>query len=181
MMIECDERILLWIQENLRFDFLTPIMKFITHLGDAGIIWIILSIVLLFFNKTRKAGIYSISALIIMLLFNNMFLKEVINRTRPYEVIEGLKLLIPKQPDPSFPSGHSAASFASTTAIYRHIPQKAGIPLLILAFLISFSRLYVGIHYPTDVIGGIIIGVIIGIIVNIIGDKIYDIKKKTHE
>lgn len=177
-MLKYDESILLWIQDNLRFDFLTPVMKFITHLGDAGMIWIIITILLLAFQRTRKAGIYSASALIIMLLFNNMLLKNIFNRTRPYEVIDGLKLLIPKQMDPSFPSGHSAASFASSTAVFRHLSRRVGVPLLILAFLISFSRLYVGVHYPSDVFAGALIGSFIGILVNIIGNKISKNKKE---
>ena len=149
-----DGQILLWIQENLRNDFLTPIFKFITSLGDVGMIWIALTILCLFFAKYRKVGCLSALALIGSLLINNVLLKNLVARTRPYEVVEGLTRLIEKQSDFSFPSGHAGASFAAAVIFFIYLPKKFGIPAIILAFLISFSRLYVGVHYVTDVLAG---------------------------
>lgn len=105
-------------------------------------------------------GLTALIAMGIGALFVNVGLKNIVARTRPYEVIEGLRILVERQSDFSFPSGHSCASFASAFVYFRMAPKKWGIPALILAALIAFSRLYVGVHYPTDVIAGILIGIL---------------------
>ena len=173
---ELDGNILLYIQEYLRSDFMTPIWKFITALGNAGWFWILLTIILLIPKKTRRIGVASAIALFIGSLITNVALKNIVARTRPYEVVEGLNLLVGKAHDFSFPSGHSCASFASAFAIYKTAPKKYGIAALILASLIAFSRLYVGIHYPTDVIAGIIIG-IVSAVISVLIIKKYEDKK----
>lgn len=139
--------------------------KGITHLGDFGIFWILLTIVLLIPKKTRKAGLASALALIIGTLITNVAIKNVVARIRPYEVIQELELMIEKQKDFSFPSGHTCASFASAFAIYKCkevFPKKWRIAAMVLATLIALSRLYVGVHYPTDVLGGLIVGLFSG-------------------
>lgn len=159
-----DGSILIWIQDNIRQDWLTPIMKVITSLGNAGIVWIAITVLLLCFRKTRRAGIGCAIALICSLIINNLILKNLVARTRPYEVVGGLKLLVAKASDYSFPSGHSGSSFAASFVMIRLLPKKFGIPAIVLAFLIAFSRLYVGIHYPTDVLAGMATGIICGIL-----------------
>ncbi len=159
-----DGQFLIWLQENVRTDFLTPIMKLITHLGDKGIFWILIAVVMLFFKKTRPLGIMAGIALVFSVLINNVIIKPNVGRIRPYEVVDGLKLLIERQDDPSFPSGHSGASFAAAVVFLVKGPRKIGIPAIIMAALIAFSRLYVGVHYPTDVICGIITGTCCAII-----------------
>ena len=132
--------------------------KGITHLGDFGIFWILLTIVLLIPKKTRKAGLASALAIIIRTLITNVAIKNVVARIRPYEVIQELELMIEKQKDFSFPSGHTCASFASAFAIYKCkevFPKKWRTAAMVLATLIALSRLYVGVHYPTDVLGGL--------------------------
>ena len=176
---ELDGNILLFIQEYIRSDFMTPIWKFITFLGDAGWFWILLTIILLIPKKTRKIGIVSFVSIAIGVLITNVALKNIVARTRPYEVVEGLNLLVAKAHDYSFPSGHSCASFASAFAIYKTSPKKYGIPALILASLIAFSRLYVGIHYPTDVIAGVIIGIVSAVLSVFIIAKYNERKNKT--
>lgn len=161
--IQLDGEILLWIQEYIRNDFLTPLMRFITSLGNAGIIWIVAAILLLCFQKTRKEGILTSCALIGTLIVNNIILKNLVARIRPYEVIDGLTILIEKPGEFSFPSGHAGSSFAAGVIIFLSCPKKIGVPALILAFLISLSRLYVGVHYPTDVLGGMITGTLIAV------------------
>ena len=146
--LQWDGQALLFIQEHIRQVWMDGFWKTITHLGDAGWFWIILGIVLLIPKKTRKAGIAALAALAIGALITNVALKNIIARIRPYEVVEGLKLLIEPQSDFSFPSGHTCASIGAALAI----------PLVILAVLISLSRLYVGVHYPTDVLGGAVVG-----------------------
>ena len=156
--LDFDAGILLFIQEYIRQDFLTPLVKFITHLGDAGWFWIALSVVLLFFKKTRRAGITALLALLIGALITNVALKNLVARIRPYEVIEDLHLLIEKQSDYSFPSGHTCASFAAGLVYLKMLPRRYGVAAILLAVLIAFSRLYVGVHYPTDILGGILVG-----------------------
>lgn len=173
MLYEIDCNILLWIQEHLRCDFLNVIMKFITSLGNAGIIWIILTIIMLITPKYRKAGFASAVSLLFSLLVINLFMKNWIARVRPYEVISGLELLVGKATDWSFPSGHASSSFASACCILFTGYRKEGIAALILAFLIGFSRLYVGIHYPSDVLCGALLGLGFAIMASFIVNKIY--------
>lgn len=159
-----DGSILLWIQEFVRCDLLTPFMKAVTHLGDHGQLWILLTVVLLCCKKTRKAGAACAISLLLSLLVNNMILKPLVDRTRPYEVVQGLTLLIGKQKDASFPSGHTASSFAAAVVMFVMLPKRYGIPALLLAFLIGLSRLYVGVHYPTDVLCGLLSGTVLALL-----------------
>lgn len=162
-LLTLDGNILLWIQENLRADWLTPVMQFITHLGGLGRIWIALSLILLCFKKTRWAGLAGIFGLIFSLLVNNMILKNLFARTRPYEVVEGLILLGKQATDFSFPSGHTGSSFAAAVAIFRTIGKgKMRWLLIVFAAVMAFTRLYIGIHYPTDILGGLITGILCG-------------------
>ena len=163
--LQMDQYILLFIQNHIRQEWMDWFWKGITHLGDAGIFWILLTVVLLIPKKTRKAGISAAFALVIGALITNLAVKNLVARTRPYEVIQGLQLMIEKQKDFSFPSGHTCASFSAAYAIYRTkqvIPKKWGIAAMILATVIALSRLYVGVHYPTDVLGGLVIGLFSG-------------------
>lgn len=171
-LLQMDARILLWIQEYLRNDFLDPIMKFITHLGDDGILWIGLLVILLCIPKTRKTALLGAASLLLTFIITNLCLKPFIARVRPYEVIEGLTRIIEKQSDRSFPSGHTANSMAVGVMLWMvsqkyeklgdkklYFPKAAGWFFLILSILIGLSRLYVGVHYPTDVLGGALIAI----------------------
>ncbi|MCM1159624.1 MAG: phosphatase PAP2 family protein [Roseburia sp.] len=158
---ELEIGILLWIQENLRFSFLNPIMQFITSLGDKGFFWILLCILLVAFKKTRRIGIMAAVALALNALIVNVILKTQIMRIRPFMLEEGLSLITRLPKDSSFPSGHTSASFATAVILFKGLPKYVGIPALTLAFLIGFSRLYVGAHFPTDVLAGAIIGTIV--------------------
>lgn len=150
--------ILLWIQNNLRGDILDIIMKFITSLGDIGLVWILSAVVMICFKKTRKCGIIVLMSLLGSIILNNLILKNLFQRTRPYEVIEGLTSLIGKQSDYSFPSGHTGSSIAASVVMLKCLPKKLSVPALILGVLISLSRLYIGVHFPTDVLVGAIMG-----------------------
>ena len=109
--------ILDWFQ-TLHTPFLDKLMVFITSLGNAGIIWIVMTIVFLLIPKMRKTGAVMAAALIIDLLLCNVILKNLVARTRPYDVNTGVQLLVSRLHDYSFPSGHTAAAFASVTALY---------------------------------------------------------------
>lgn len=161
LLASLDDNILLFFQEAVRNPVLTPVFKIITTLGNGGAVWIGLTILMLILPRTRKIGFMTTLSLIGTLLVNNVFLKNVVNRTRPYEVIEGLTYLVRAPIDSSFPSGHSACSFAVACVMYRRLPKRYGVPALILAVLIAVSRLYVGVHYPSDVLFGTISGIVI--------------------
>lgn len=160
--LQIDGGVLLFLQEHVRMPFLNTIMTGITTLGDHGMIWILFTILLLIPKKTRKAGLVSAMALIGSLLFNNLLIKNLVQRPRPYVTFADLQILIPKPSEFSFPSGHTSSSFAAAAAICACLPKKYGIPAMILAALIGFSRLYVGVHYPTDVLAGAILGILLG-------------------
>ena len=151
----------------------------VTHLGDSGFIWILIGVLLLIFKRTRKAGAAVLLALIFGAVITNVILKNVIARIRPYEVIEGLHLLIERQHDFSFPSGHACAAFSGAMALYRTIPRRYGICALVFAGLIALSRLYVGVHYPTDVMAGVLIGIFSGWAAWKVMEFIMEKKRKT--
>lgn len=161
---QIDHEILIFIQENLRFDWLTEPTVFVSHLGDHGKIWIILCLILLLFKRTRKAGFCGLIALLINLLITNVTLKPMIGRVRPYEQFNDLLLLLEKQKDFSFPSGHTSSSFAAAWAIFQMdrdgVKRKIlGMAVMFLAIWIAWSRLYVAVHFPTDVLAGALIGI----------------------
>ena len=151
-------KILDWFQ-TLHTPVLDKFMTSVTKLGNAGIFWIILTVLFLLIPKMRKTGVVMAAALIIDLLLCNVLLKNLVARTRPYDVNTGIQLLVAKLRDYSFPSGHTAASAA---ALYFAGEKKLWKLALVLACLIAVSRLYLYVHYPTDVLGGVVIGIIAG-------------------
>mgnify|MGYP003524943167 FL=1 len=172
-----DLPILNWIQAHLQSTFLDFIMPYITILGDAGIFWIACAVILMLIPKHRKAGFSMGIALIFGVVVCNMILKPLVGRIRPYNynlevlklqwqdfLVHG-KLLVETPHDFSFPSGHTIASFEASVALYKN-NKRLGIPALILASLISFSRMYLYVHYPTDVIASVILGTVFALIAN---------------
>ena len=163
--------------QTIHTPLLDKILAFITSLGNVGIIWIVLAVVLLILPKTRKAGIIVAAALLMDLILCNLILKNLVARVRPYDVNTAIAILIKKPLDFSFPSGHTAASFAAMTALFLAKMKKAWIAALVLAVLIAFSRLYFYVHYPTDVLGGAIVGILSGIIGYAIVEKLDKCRK----
>lgn len=157
-----EAQIILWIQENLRIGGIgDKLWIFITHLGDAGILWVALGLILLFRKKTRLIGFTVLLALLFDFLIINVVLKPIIARPRPFVVNELIQPIITNvNPYRSFPSGHSGGSFSAMLALYRWVPKKIGIPAVILAALVAFSRLYMGVHYPTDILAGLMVGIV---------------------
>lgn len=175
LITQIDFSILYFIQDNLKCGFLDFLMPCITMLGNAGIIWIIAAVLFLIFKKTRQNGIAMAAALLIGLLIGNLIIKNLVARDRPCWIDESVALLIAVPKDFSFPSGHTMHSFAAAVVIF-HQDKRWGAGALAIAALIGFSRLYLFVHFPTDVLGGCIIGIILGIasfkITDIVADKI---------
>ena len=181
-----DADILVFIQNYIRNDFLDVVFPFYTTLGEDGIIWIVVGLLLLIPKKTRKCGIMVLAALLVMLVVNNLILKKVIARTRPCYT-DGIKHLfpglveIPKITSYSFPSGHTTSAFSVAFTIFKQ-HKKLGIIAIVMASIMAFTRLYVFVHFPTDIYGGIIVAVGIAYFVyrmeKIITPKIQELLKK---
>ena len=144
--------------QKLRTPLGDRVMCMITKLGNGGAVWIVLALVLLLIPKTRRSGAVLAAALAVDAVLCNLLLKPLVARVRPFEVNTAVQLLVAKPQDFSFPSGHTAASFASAAALYFAGEKKLWKPVLVLAVLIAFSRLYLYVHYPTDVLGGAVLG-----------------------
>lgn len=157
---ETDKMILLYLQEHIRNSILTPAMKVITSLGNAGMIWIILTAVLLLYKPTRRLGLLCLVALAEEYIVCDLIIKKLVRRARPFDQFKEIVPLVRKPTDYSFPSGHSGSSFAVGFTVWRKGDRRLGIPALLLAFLIAFSRLYVAVHYPSDVFTGILLGIL---------------------
>lgn len=156
---QLDLNILVAIQEfchNAIFDQLFPV---ITSLGNGGAIWIFLSIALLLSREHKHIGFLTLSALFLGAVVGNIALKNIIQRARPFTAIDGIELLISAPLDYSFPSGHTLSSFAAASIIAYKFPRFS-IPILTLAVLIAFSRLYLFVHYPFDVLCGAVLGIV---------------------
>lgn len=166
-----DFEILFFIKDHIRNGFLDVVVPFYTNLGDDGIIWIVLGLVMLIPKKTRKCGIMVLAALLVMLVVNNIILKNLIARPRPCATYPELVELVKIPHSYSFPSGHTVSAMCvAFTILFQH--KKLGIITLILAFLMGLSRLYVGVHFPTDVYGGIIVGALIALSVYFMEKKL---------
>ncbi len=152
-----DAGILLFIQEHMRIEALNGFWKAITFLGNGGWFWLVMGVILLIPRKTRKIGMTALLSVFVCFLITNVVLKNWIARPRPYVTVRAVYPLISRPKEYSFPSGHSCVSFASAFIYYRMMPKRYGICAIVLAGLISFSRLYVGVHYPGDVLGGILV------------------------
>ena len=158
-----DFAILDFIQETMRCQFLDYVMAFFSYLGEAGGIWIISAIVMMCFRKTRATGVMVLCAVAIGFVIGEFGLKNTVERLRPFvqnpEVIPAIK----PPTSYSFPSGHSCSSFAAATVLIVR-DKKFGIPAIIIASLIAFSRLYNYVHFPSDVLGGILLGVMCAVV-----------------
>lgn len=153
--------ILDFIQTHLRNTVLDTVMPAITVLGNGGILWIGSTALLLLLPKTKKIGAAMAAGLLLEALCCNLILKPLVERIRPCDVNSAVQLLITRPTDFSFPSGHTGASFAATAALYFK-KSRLWIPASALSVLIAFSRLYLYVHYPSDVLAGAMLGILAG-------------------
>ena len=154
-----------FIQENLRSPFMDQFMVFITKFGEYGLFWILLSVGLLIKKSTRKWGLILCTALVIDIVLLNGIVKPLVARTRPCYINTAIELLVKAPSGHSFPSGHAGACFTAAFALLIG-KNKYWAPAMILAVLVGFSRNYLYVHWPTDVLGGLVIGMIAGFMGN---------------
>lgn len=178
-----------WIQ-SIQNEIFDALMVGITTLGNGGAVFIVLGLLLLFTKKYRKAGLAVIVALLVMLLCNDLFLKEFFARPRPFNLMETdpekyafwgkiyvFPELISRPTSFSFPSGHTASAFAAAIALLWH-NRKIGVPVTVFAALMGFSRIYVEVHYCTDVIAGVISGIICALVAVLIVKFLFPVVDK---
>lgn len=153
--------ILDWLQTHLRCGFLDAALPVISWSANHGEIWILLALVLVLRKSSRRQGWTVALALVLDLVCCNLLLKPLIGRVRPFVVNPAVELLVSPPLDASFPSGHTAASFAAVFAL-RGSGNPLWKPALAVAVLIAFSRLYLYVHWPSDVLGGALLGAFLG-------------------
>lgn len=160
-MLTWEFSVLDFIQTHLRSGCGDVVMPLVTHLGDGGVLWVVLALALLLYPKTRKTGAALTAALALEVLCCNLILKPFVARIRPCDINTAVRLLVPRPDDFSFPSGHTGAACAVASALYFS-GSNLRFPALVLAALIGFSRLYLYVHYPTDVLAGALLGALWG-------------------
>ena len=207
-LIQSEGELLIILQNILHAGWLTPLMKGITFLSEYGIAEIALCLVLMVCRKTRRLGIICAASLAFSFLCCNIIVKPIVDRPRPWELFNAVKVLMPDPGDSSFPSGHSACAMSVAMAIYLagrparngnkgsegpgemrdsvmvpclgwggivadpRIVQKWGVAAIVFALLTGLSRIYLGMHFPTDVIAGLILGALSAYIIHIVFKKI---------
>jgi undecaprenyl-diphosphatase len=167
---------LLYAMQQIHSPVLDWIMTVLSDLGNAGIFWIALSLVLTVSPKYRRTGIQMMVSIVVTFIIGNLILKNIVMRARPCQIDTTVALLVHIPSDYSFPSGHSMNGFATSVALCYN-DKKFGIPAVILAALIAFSRLYNFVHFPTDVLFGAILGSVVAIAVCVIFQKKHWLEK----
>ncbi len=154
-----DEAALWWIAGHLRSGVVTPILSFYTQLGNHGLLFIVLSLLLLCFKSTRRGGAAAGTGMLLGLFVTNLTIKPLMGRLRPWVVMDGFVNLVAEHDPNSFPSGHSCSAFAFAAALCFTLPRRwMKIAALAMAVVMALSRLYVGVHFPSDVLAGALVG-----------------------
>ena len=166
-----DVSILLYIEDNMHSPITDKVMVIITSLGNGGAVWIIIIALLMINKKYRAIGLMALGALILSTILGEGILKHVIQRIRPSADIPAVNDLITKPLSYSFPSGHTTSSFAVAGVLAKYFKDYA-LEFYSLASLIAFSRLYLYLHYPTDILGGIVVGLICSGIIIYLSNKV---------
>lgn len=156
---------ILYALQEIHNPIFDKIMLFITSLGDDGILWLGIGVICLCFKKHRKMGMQLLLSMLCTFILGNLILKNVFARPRPCDIDTAVTLLLSRPHGHSFPSGHSINSMVAAVALFLN-NKKIGIPAVIIASLIGFSRLYLFVHFPTDVLGGFAIAILVAIAVD---------------
>lgn len=171
-----DFSLLYFIQEHLRTSFMDGVAAFLSEVFDGGLLWLILCAVLLIFRRTRSTGVMVLAAMGVALLIGEFGMKNIFCRVRPCVVDSSVPLAVDLPSSYSFPSGHTGSSFAAATALFLR-NKKWGIPSLVLAAVIGLSRMYLFVHFPTDVLAGAVLGILCAILAGFIFRK-FDLDNK---
>ncbi len=165
-----DWAILHWIQDNLRMEILDKIMPVFSFLGNGGLVWIVLAVILLIPRRTRRTAILVLIGLAAAGLIGTNLIKEFVARPRPCWLDDSVVMLIKVPQDYSFPSGHTVCGVVSCFLINR-TNKVIGFFSVILMLLIAFSRMYLYVHFPSDILAGLVFGIIVGAIIWAIGGR----------
>lgn len=177
LLYNTDRAILDFIHNNISGSASDFFFSHITALANGGIFWISFGVILTIIPKTRKIGITVLLAITLGYLCGNIIIKNVVCRLRPYQMDETVKLIIKAPSDTSFPSGHTLVSFSSAIAVFLN-RKKFGVCMLVIASTIAFSRLYLFVHFPTDILGAILLAILMANLSMFITNKIYSSFKK---
>lgn len=153
------------------------LMVFISTIGNSGMIWIAIGLLLLISKKYRRGGIAVLLALLLGYIGGNLIIKHLFMRQRPCWIYPDIVLLIPNPTDYSFPSGHTQAAFAAAVSLY-YMNKKAGVAAVLLAFVMGFSRMYLYVHFPTDVLAGMLLGIFWALLAQFLLNRM---EKRKHE
>lgn len=175
-MQEFELEVLDFIKDHIKNGFLDTVMPIITMCGNLGIFWVAVALIISAKAKYRRCSITMLIGLIAGVLIGNLFIKNAVRRDRPCWIIELQNMLIDNPQDFSFPSGHTLSSFCAA-AILFYYDKRLGIPSFGIATLIAFSRMYLYVHFPTDIVGGALLGIVIACLTIKITDK-YIFKSK---
>lgn len=166
----------LYALQQIHNPVLDKIMVALSTIGNAGILWIVLAVILLIMKKTRRCGTQMALAMLLTFIIGNLVLKNMISRDRPCWIDPTVALLVKNPTDFSFPSGHSMNGFTAAVTILFY-NKRWGIAAIILASFVAFSRLYNFVHFPTDVFAGVVIGTVVACLVNLLFMRMRSVKK----
>lgn len=166
----------LYALQQIHNPVLDKIMVALSTIGNAGILWIVLAVILLIMKKTRRCGAQMALAMLLTFIIGNLVLKNMISRDRPCWIDPTVALLVKNPMDFSFPSGHSMNGFTAAVTILFY-DKRWGIAAIILASFVAFSRLYNFVHFPTDVFAGVVIGTVVACLVNLLFMRMQSVKK----
>lgn len=163
-----EEAVMHWM-DGIGSPMLDSIMSAITGIATHAIVWFAICFLMLFGRRSRRYVVPVVISIVLAYVISDFILKPCIDRVRPFEEL-GLEIIVSAPVTSSFPSGHTASSFAAAVALWFY-DRRLGIPAVTLAALVAVSRVYLLVHWPTDVIAGAILGIVCAVAVHIIWSR----------